>query len=129
MTSTHHAAAGSGEAIEFLLGYGLDLNQQDIDGWAPLDWATSGRSVPCVRRLLDINALDEDGKKWMPCAFAMFRENIEVAALLKPTGHALPNVLDFQHFSDSLLQTNILRDGCDLVNDTGRGLSKQSKTN
>lgn len=117
-TCLHHAAAGSGEAIDFLLDYGLNPTQPDIDGWTPLVWAARGGRVPCVRRLVDLGASSEDGKEWMPYAVALFHEDIEVAALLKPPGQALPRAFEFQHFRKFLLHPSVLCDGCNLVSST-----------
>ena len=114
-TCLHHAAAGSGEAIDFLLDCGLNPTQPDIDGWTPLVWAARGRAVPWVRRLLDLGASSEDGKECMPYAVALFHEDIEVAALLKPPGQALPRAFEFQNFRKSLIHPSVLCDGCDLV--------------
>lgn len=124
-TCLHHAAAGSGEAIDFLLDHGLDPRQPDIDGWTPLIWAARGGPIPCVRRLLDVNAPCEDGKEWMPYAVAMFHEDIEVAALLKPSDQAIPKAFQFQQLEQSLLHPDVHCDGCDLVGGTQlRTLSK-----
>lgn len=117
-TCLHHAAAGSGEAIEFLLDYGLDPKQPDVDGWTPLIWAARGGLSPCVRQLLKVSAPYEDGKDWMPYAVAIFHEDIKAAALLKPLDQALPRSLEFQHLGKSLLHPDICCDGCDLVSDT-----------
>ena len=114
-TCLHHAAAGSGEAIEFLLDYGLDPKQPDIDGWTPLIWAARDGTISCVRRLLDVSTPYEDGKEWMPYAVGKFHENTEVAALLKCPDQILPIPFAFQCLRKSILHPRSFCDGCDLV--------------
>ena len=116
-TTLHHAAAGSGEAVDFLLDHGLDPKQVDIDGWTPLIWAARSGPISCVRRLLDVSAPCEDGKEWMPYAVAKFHEDDEVAALLKRPDQTFPTPFGFQHLRKSILHPGTLCDGCDLVSD------------
>ena len=116
-TSLHHAAAGSGEAVDFLLDRGLDPKQVDIDGWTPLIWAARGGPISCVRRLLNVSAPCEDGKEWMPYAVAMFHEDAEAAALLNRPDQTLPTPFGFQTLRKSILHPGTLCDGCDLVSD------------
>ena len=115
-TCLHHAAAGSGETVDFLLDHGLDPKQPDIDGWTPLIWAARDGTISCVRRLLEVSTPPyEDGKEWMPYAVSIFHDNTKVAALLKCPDPVVPIPFAFQHLRKSILHQRTFCDGCDLV--------------
>lgn len=50
------AKAGQASAVKELLGSGADVNQQDKNGWAPLNWAAGRGDVETVRLLLEHGA-------------------------------------------------------------------------
>jgi ankyrin repeat protein len=47
---------GDRAAVEELVAGGADLNEQDENGWTPLNWAAGGGDVEVVRLLLDKGA-------------------------------------------------------------------------
>lgn len=50
------AKAGKLADVEHLLASGADVNQQDEQGWTPLNWAAGKGDLACVRLLLECGA-------------------------------------------------------------------------
>lgn len=117
-TCLHHAAAGQGGAVKFLLNHGLDPNHPDIDGWTPLFWAAKGGCIRDIQLLSDATGIQNGGNEWIPFTIAMFHEVPDLAALLRPPNQDLPKCLDGDHLTISLRQPRVICDGCELVSDT-----------
>lgn len=84
-----HFAASSGqlEAIQYLLGEGIDVNSQDKFHWTPLMVATNTNQIEAVRLLLSsgaaVNLAGEDGTA---LDLAEERGNPELIDVLKQAG-------------------------------------------
>ena len=120
-TCFHSAAAdtraGSRAVLEYLLGRGYNPSQTDVDGWTPLLWAAKAGSTSNIETLLDADANDsyQDDREWIPFAVAMYHENTQAAAFLRPPNKPLPDMFQTYQSNISLRHPNVLCDGCDLV--------------
>ncbi len=77
--------AGKSAEVEQLLASGADVNQQDEQGWTPLNWAAGRGDLACVRLLVeggaDIFKVGRDQRT--PYKIALAAGHAEVVRLLK----------------------------------------------
>src|SRR5690242_8284749 len=81
---------GQPAKVEAALNAGADVNQQDEQGWTPLNWAAGKGSVEIVSLLLDNGAdVFRTGRdQRTPYQIALAAKHTDVARLLKEAEHA-----------------------------------------
>lgn len=120
-TCLHIAAtgtrSGSREVLEYLLEGGLHPNQSDVDGWTPLLWAAKAGSTMNIQALLDagVDKFYPGGSEWVPFIIATYHENIDAAAILRPSNRRPPEMFQIHQSCISLRHAKFICDGCELV--------------
>lgn len=93
--------------VEEALNSGADVNQQDEQGWTPLNWAAGKGNVEIVRLLLDRGAdvfrVGRDERT--PYKIALAAKHVEVTRLLKQAGRSVNGSQDdsLRHYARAYL--------------------------